>query len=74
LAKIEENNVYNTGPWLKQCLALPFREKEEKEQQKLSLMLIFVVLVFMLCNVLAMVSNILEAFKVCTYIVAYLNS
>jgi hypothetical protein len=41
-----------------------FREKEEKEQQNLSLMLMFVVMVFMLCNVLAMVSNILEAFKV----------
>jgi hypothetical protein len=41
-----------------------FRDREEKEQQNLSLMLMFVVMVFMLCNVLAMVSNILEAFKV----------
>ena len=41
-----------------------FRDKEEKEQQNLSLMLMFVVMVFMLCNVLAMVSNILEACKV----------
>ncbi len=43
---------------------LNFRDREEKEQQNLSLMLMFVVMVFMLCNVLAMVSNILEAFKV----------
>ncbi len=43
---------------------MDYRDKEEKEQQNLSLMLMFVVMVFMLCNVLAMVSNILEAFKV----------
>ena len=51
-------------PLFKHFTRLCFREKEEKEQQNLSLMLMFVVMVFMLCNVLAMVSNILEALKV----------
>lgn len=33
---------------------------EENEQQNLAIMLMVVVLIFVLCNVLAMVSNILE--------------
>ena len=37
----------------------------------MSLMLMFVVMVFMLCNVLAMVSNILEAFKVRTNLIKW---
>ncbi len=34
---------------------------EESEQQNLAIMLMVVVIIFVLCNVLAMVSNILDA-------------
>jgi len=40
------------------------REKEEQRQHQLALMLIVVVVVFMLCNILAIMNNILEAFQV----------
>ena len=36
----------------------------EREQQSLAIMQMVVVLIFVICNFLAMVSNILEAFKV----------
>ena len=39
-------------------------EQLEKEQQSLAIMQMVVVLIFVLCNCLAMVSNVLEAFKV----------
>ena len=39
-------------------------EQLEKEQQSLAIMQMVVVLIFVLCNCLAMVSNILEAFKI----------
>ena len=39
-------------------------EQLEREQQSLAIMQMVVVLIFVLCNCLAMVSNILEAFKV----------
>ena len=38
-----------------------FRERlEEREQQNLAIMLMVVVMIFVLCNVLAMLSNILD--------------
>jgi hypothetical protein len=40
------------------------REREEKNQQNLSVMLMVVVVVFMSCNVLAMVVNIMETFDI----------
>ena len=43
------------------CNANYFREKnEEKEQQSLAIMLMAVVIVFVVCNLLAMVSIFLE--------------
>ena len=36
----------------------------EQEQQSLAVMLIVVVVIFVFCNVLAMVSNMLDAFKI----------
>ena len=40
------------------------QKQEENDQRGLTIMLMAVVAIFFLCNVLAMVSNILEAFNV----------
>ena len=42
-----------------------FRERlEENEQQNIAIMLMVVVMIFVMCNFLAMVANILEFLKI----------
>ena len=49
------------------------QKQEEKDQQGLTIMLMVVVVIFFFCNVLAMVSNILETFEVNAVVLTQVN-